>query len=156
MIILRRRLFGWELHEWSYLYSILKGFVACDNLKDSFIWKGFTSARYLASLYCKSVLNFESADAKLWKLVCIQLAPLRVKVFCWQLMRRRIATKDQIVRRRLMDMSLAMCAFCNTKIEKVDHLFFSCHFSWKIWMHCCSIWGLDWVMHNQPTMILLT
>ncbi|XWS30084.1 hypothetical protein CRYUN_Cryun24cG0088000 [Craigia yunnanensis] len=54
-----------------------------------------------------------------------------------------------------MDRSLTVCAFCNIKTELEDHLFFSCHFSWKIWVHYCFIWGLDCVMHNQPTLVLL-
>ncbi|XWS54083.1 hypothetical protein CRYUN_Cryun10bG0058400 [Craigia yunnanensis] len=56
-IVLRRSLFGWELHLSSKICVILKGFVVCDNLKDSFIWKGSSSGRYSASLYCKSILN---------------------------------------------------------------------------------------------------
>ncbi|XWS29781.1 hypothetical protein CRYUN_Cryun24cG0059800 [Craigia yunnanensis] len=132
MIALRRSLFNWELHQWSELCSILKGFVVCDNLKDSFISKGSTSGSYSASLYCKFVLNSGSTEAKPWKFVWVGLTPPKVEVFVWQVMRERIATKDQLVRRGLMDKSLAMCAFCNTKTESVDHLFFSCHFSWKI------------------------
>ncbi|XWS42552.1 hypothetical protein CRYUN_Cryun16bG0024100 [Craigia yunnanensis] len=104
-----RRLFGWELHQWSDLCSILKGIEVCNTLKDSFIWKGSTSGRYSASLYCKSVLHSDAADAKLWKLVWASLAPPKVKVFCWQLIRGRIATKDQLVRRELMGRTLAVC-----------------------------------------------
>ena len=50
-----------------------------------------------------------------------------------------------------MERRQAVCVFCNTETEAADHLFFSCHFSWKIWMHCCSILGVVWVMHKQPT-----
>ena len=57
-IVLRRRLFGWELQQWYDVCSLLKGFVVRDNLKDSLIWKGSTSGMYSAKQYCKSVLSF--------------------------------------------------------------------------------------------------
>ena len=148
MIVLRRRLFGWKLHQWSNLCSILKGFTVSDSLKDSFIQKGSTNGRYSTSLHCKSVLNSEFANTELWKLVWTGLAPPKVEVFCWQLMRRKIVTKDQLARKWLMDRNLVVCAFCNKETESVDHLFFSCQFLWKIWMHYYFIWGLECVMHN--------
>ena len=54
---MRRRLFGWELQQWSDLLSILKGFVVCDSFKDSLVWKGSSSEKYSVNLYCKSVLR---------------------------------------------------------------------------------------------------
>ncbi|EOY08309.1 Uncharacterized protein TCM_022646 [Theobroma cacao] len=39
----------------------------------------------------------------------------------------------------------AFCCFCCTEIETVNHLFFSCTESWKIWASWCCIWGISWV-----------
>ena len=36
-IILKRRLFDWELYQWSDICEILKRSIVCDNLKDSYI-----------------------------------------------------------------------------------------------------------------------
>ena len=154
-ILLRRRLFGWELHQWSELLSFLKGFVVCDKVKDSLIWKGSTSGRYSANLYAKSVLCSSPSYEEFWKLVWVGLAPPKVEVFCWQLMQGRIATKDQLARRGVMDWNLAVCTFCNAERESVSHLFFSCFISWKIWMYVCSLWELNWVMHKEPMVALL-
>ena len=137
--------------QWSEICEILKGSIVCDNLKDSYIWKGSSNGRYSTSLYYKYVLNTQDSDKELWKLVWRGLAPPKVEVFCWRLMRERLATKDYLVKRGLMERRQAVCAFCNTETKTTEHLFFSCHFSWKIWMHCCSIWGVVWVMHKQPT-----
>ena len=38
-ILLRKRLFGWELQQWSYLLSTSKGFAICGSFKDFFVWK---------------------------------------------------------------------------------------------------------------------
>ena len=150
-IVLRRRLFDWELYQRHEICEMLKMYVVSDNFKDSYIWKGSSSGRYAASLYCKYMLNAQVSDKELWKMVWMGLAPPKVEVFCWRLVRERIATKDQLVKRGLLERRQAVCVFCNTEMESVDHLFFSCHSSWKIWMHFCSMWGVDWVMHNQPS-----
>ena len=139
--MLRRRLFGWELQQWHDLCSILKGFVVCDSLKDTLIWKGSTSGRYSTKQFCKSMLNFVSTDSnsESWKRIWTGLAPLKVEVFCWQLLKGRIAVKEQLASRGLIDWNMASCTFCNVEIESVDHLFFTCNLSWNIWMYCCSI-----------------
>ncbi|XWS41090.1 hypothetical protein CRYUN_Cryun17cG0050600 [Craigia yunnanensis] len=36
-IVLRMRLFGWEIQQWLDFFSTLKGHVVCDNLNDSLI-----------------------------------------------------------------------------------------------------------------------
>ena len=154
-IPLRRRLFGWELHQWSVLMSLLKGHVVCDSFKDSFVWKGSTSGKYSVYLYCKSVRTSSNSDKEVWKLVWKGLAPSKVEVFCWQLFRGRIAVKEQLVRRGLLDTSLASCTFCKVECESIGHLFFSCYSSWKIWMYCCSLWGLHWVVHHDPSTMFM-
>ncbi|XWS40005.1 hypothetical protein CRYUN_Cryun18bG0103100 [Craigia yunnanensis] len=93
-LLLRRRLFGWELHQWHVLCSFLKGFVIYDSLKDEFIWKGSTSAVYSVNHFCKAVLKTESSVSELWSLIWSGLAPPKVEVFCWQVMRGRIAMKE--------------------------------------------------------------
>ena len=155
-ILLRRRLFGWELQQWSDLLFSLREFVVCDKLKDSLIWKGAPNGKYSTNLYCKSVLHVaHSTDKEIWKLVWVGLAPPKVEVFCWQLMRGRIATKKQLARKGLVNWNAAVCTFCKSDRESISHLFFSCFFSWKIWMHCCSIWGLNLVLHQEPVAVLL-
>ncbi|XWS71346.1 hypothetical protein CRYUN_Cryun03dG0130400 [Craigia yunnanensis] len=38
----------------------LVGFVFCDSLKDSLIWKGSSSGVYSANIFSKAILRFES------------------------------------------------------------------------------------------------
>ena len=38
-IVLRRRLFDWELYQWHEICEMLKMYVVSDNFKDSYIWK---------------------------------------------------------------------------------------------------------------------
>ncbi|XWS32576.1 hypothetical protein CRYUN_Cryun22dG0001300 [Craigia yunnanensis] len=128
-ILLRRRLFGWEFQQWLDLLSTLKGIEVCDSLKDSFVWKGSLSGKYSVNLYCKSVSRSSNMDREIWKSVWMGLAPPKVEAFCWQLMRGRIATKDQLACRGLLDWSRAVCTFCKSVCESSRHLFFACSFT---------------------------
>ena len=154
-ILLRRRLFGWEINQWEVLCTTLKEFGISESLKDSLIWKGTPSGRYSANQFCKDVIKSKSSNSKWWKIVWSGLAPPKVEVFCWQLMRGRIAVKEQLARRGLVDWNIAVCTFCKAEIESVVHLFFACRFSWLIWMHYCSIWDLSWVFHIESVAFLL-
>ena len=136
---MRRRLFGWEIQQWSNFLASLKGFVVCDFFKDLFVWKGYPSGRYSVNLYCKSVLRPSIMDKQFWKCVWMGCAPPKVEVFCWQLMRGRIATKDQLLKKGLLDGNLDICTFCKADSESIGHLFFLYAFSWQIWMHWCFI-----------------
>ena len=93
-IFLRRRLFRWELNRWDDFCVILKGFIMCESLKDSLIWKRTSSGQYSTNQFCKYVIKSGSSNLEWWKLVWLKLAPPEVEVFCWQLMKGRIAMKE--------------------------------------------------------------
>ena len=82
-ISLRRKLFGWELQQWSNLLSTLKRFVVYDSFKDSFVWKGSPSGKYSVNLYCKLVFRPTNMDKEIWKFVWMGFAPSKVEVFYW-------------------------------------------------------------------------
>ena len=129
---MQRRLFGWELQQWSAFISLLEGYAVCDSFKDFFVWESSISEKYSVNLYCESMLGPPIMDKEFWKLVWMGFAPSKVEVFCWQLMKGRIAVKEQLARRGLLDLNLALCTFCKEECESIGHLFFSCSSSWKI------------------------
>ena len=61
-ILLRRRLFGWELQQWNDFCSMIKGYIVCVNMKDSLIWKGSPCGNYSAKSFCKAVLKDDSQN----------------------------------------------------------------------------------------------
>ncbi|GLT59682.1 hypothetical protein SLA2020_324880 [Shorea laevis] len=36
-----------------------------------------------------------------------------------------------------------MCSWCSTEEESLDHLFFKCLYSWKIWTYCYTWWNFS-------------
>ena len=154
-ILLRRRLFDWEINQWEVLCAILKEFGICESLNDSLIWKRTPNGRYSTNQFYKDVTKSESLNLEWWKLVWSGLASPKVEVFCWQLMRGRITVKEQLARRGLVDWNIAGCTFCKAETESMVHLFFSYRFSWSIWMLYGSSWDLSWVFHTEPIAFFL-
>ena len=103
--------------------------MVCDNLKHSLICKGDAIDIYSTKQFCTTVLSNDLYEKELWRIVWASLAPPKVEVFCWQLMRGGIAVKDQLTRRGLLDWDAAMCTFYKFEVETIVHLFFSCNFS---------------------------
>lgn len=65
------------------------------------------------------------------------LIPLKVSLFVWRLLRNRLATRDNLVRQRVISDELIMCpAGCGFR-EEADHLFLGC-------ATLSSVWSLVW------------
>ena len=111
---------------------MLKGHVVCNNLNDSLIWKGAASGIYSVKQFCKGIQSNGYHDKELWRLVWATFAPPKVEAFCWQLMKGRIAVREQLVTRGLLDWEAAVCPFCKSEVETISHLFLVCKFSWKV------------------------
>ena len=68
-ILLRRRLFGWELQQWNDFSSTIKGYIVCANMKDTLIWKGSPDENYFAKYFCKTILKNNCQNKEIWKMV---------------------------------------------------------------------------------------
>lgn len=64
----------------------------------------------------------------------------RHALILWMAIRDKLPTMDKLERYGLT--SNSRCVFCPTGLESMDHLFFSCHFTLKIWrnmLQMCSL-----------------
>ncbi|XP_058742452.1 uncharacterized protein LOC131614937 [Vicia villosa] len=67
------------------------------------------------------------------------LIPQKVKLFGWRLLRNRLATRDQLIRRGILEGDdNCRCPLCNSAAESSEHLFLRCNWSVRIW---ADIWG---------------
>lgn len=68
--------------------------------------------------------------------------PPTVNIFSWQLIMKRIRTRDQVFTNEHIDRS---CPFYHSDMESIDHLFIYCSFSKQVWEHfSLSINPLFW------------
>ncbi|XVE55885.1 hypothetical protein DITRI_Ditri03aG0193100 [Diplodiscus trichospermus] len=80
-IILRNRLFNWEVQQWEELCSVLKDECICDKLSVAFIWKHSTTGGYSTKSFCKKVLLDYYPIQCVWKQLWAGLAPPKVENF---------------------------------------------------------------------------
>ncbi|XVF31954.1 hypothetical protein REPUB_Repub17cG0039700 [Reevesia pubescens] len=86
-----------------------------------------------------------------WKDLWSGVAPPKVEVFCWQLMFKRITVKEELAKKTVLFWNAASCLVCSCANESVEHLFFVCYDSWKVWMYFCDLWDVYLVVHINPT-----
>ncbi|XVF45253.1 hypothetical protein PTKIN_Ptkin02bG0190300 [Pterospermum kingtungense] len=145
-IPLRRKVFDWEKVQWSEFVALLENFYICNNLKDNLVWKGNPSGQYSSKSFCLSVLKKQSIIERDWKKVWTRLLPPKIEAFCWQVMHGKVAVKVNLVIKKFISEADSRCAFYGMERESVNHLFFTCSYSWKIWAKWCHGWGVDWVV----------
>lgn len=96
---------------------------------DKFLWAPSPTTGFSVSS-CYSYLNNPGRlfnFSRLWK---CRLQP-RMAFFQWCLIQNRINTRDRLFRFGIVPES--SCVFCSTVTESIQHLFFDCDFSYRVW-----------------------
>lgn len=81
-------------------------------------------------MYLGCVRN-KTGKVNLWKLVWDRHGLPRHDFIVWMDILNRLARKIKLVKWRLV--SDDKCRFCNVHEETVEHLFFDCNFSNRVW-----------------------
>ncbi|KAK2372488.1 hypothetical protein QL285_073614 [Trifolium repens] len=135
----RRELFVWEEEQLrEFLESIATFFPS--GIHDRWIWlEDDTSDFSVNSAYLLLAREFNQPvvhDAvlnlvfkKIWK----SGAPSKVGAFAWQLLLNRIPTKDNLLKRRIIQTQQGRCVMCGLAPETAIHLLFHCPFAAKVW-----------------------
>ncbi|XVF06594.1 hypothetical protein REPUB_Repub06bG0062400 [Reevesia pubescens] len=152
---LRRNIFDWEVEQWYEFHYTIAEYSPCQSIKDSLIWKGSSNGIYSFKCFYSSVVMDSRLKNEVWKWLWVGLAPPRVEVFCWLLLKGRIAVKASLLNKGLLSMVSALCSFYGLELETVGHSLFMCSISWLIWSHFFSTWGVCWVNHTDPTSFFL-
>jgi hypothetical protein len=135
----RRNLFVWEEVQYRDFLDAIETFVPSDQV-DRWLWMGddlygfSANSAYLSlviesnpflvcDLVMKFVLNY------LWKCG----APSKVSAFSWQLLLDRIQTKDNLVKRCIIDAQQGQCDRCMLGPETALQLFLHCDYAARIW-----------------------
>jgi len=83
---------------------------------------------------------------KIWK----PEVPPKIKAFFWIIVLSRINTMDMLQRRKpFIALSPQWCYLCHKDEESVDHIFFHCSFTTKVWTYFISRIGCYWVMPGK-------
>ena len=80
----------------------------------------------------------------------VQSGPPKGNVVGLVLVLGKLNTKDRLVRMNIILVGEENCILCHNHLESVEHLFFSCNYSWKLWSSCLNKWNVNWVMPTDP------
>ncbi|KAK2372069.1 hypothetical protein QL285_073251 [Trifolium repens] len=135
----RRSFFDWEETLRRQLEDVIELFHPLEQ-EDYWQWRdngdeGFTVKSCYDRLRVDSTVG-GAADpllvfvfSNVWKCA----APSKVCAFSWQLLLNRIATKDNLWKRRMLGDHQIMCVHCGAEMETAVHLFLHCQCSSKVW-----------------------
>ncbi|XVE48894.1 hypothetical protein DITRI_Ditri01bG0038300 [Diplodiscus trichospermus] len=121
-----RTLYGWELQQWEELNKLIGNFHVTEKIEDRLVWKEATSGDYSVKQFCIDHINAFAPRQTTWKKVWSGLVPTKVEVFFWQVVLGKIAVKEQLAMRGLLNGSNIDCTLCGREIESANHLFFTC------------------------------
>ena len=43
----------------------------------------------------------------------------------------------------------AVCRFCGSNVETIDHVLLHCDYVWRVWAECLRWCGIQWVVHGS-------
>src|SRR3954471_14299332 len=69
--------------------------------------------------------------------------PLKIKVFSWRFFSNKLPLKDLLLLRNVPNISSVDCLFCLAHQENLNHLFFECLNSRRIWSSILCWIGVD-------------
>ena len=100
---------------------------------DVWIWSEQRfSARAVYSRLREQAEAEDPAFIRLWRRAWKSRLPMKIQVFIWLLLRRRLMTRAY--RQRMAPESTTECALCAGAVEDCEHLFVTCPFASSVWL----------------------
>ncbi|KAK8596046.1 hypothetical protein V6N12_064546 [Hibiscus sabdariffa] len=126
-IPLRRQLFDWEVEQWNSLMTLLHGFQGNNFIRDWVRWAETGDGSFSVMSLVNKVNDFPSLVGEWALLVWRRVAPLKVEVFTWLVIRQRILVRVELAARARNDI-----IFSNVRFDFVQLLFLvkPCVASW--------------------------
>ncbi|KAI5403235.1 hypothetical protein KIW84_050711 [Lathyrus oleraceus] len=122
------------------IMAIFDNFCPNLHLMDKFIWVVDLAVRYSVKsgydVLMKDVnhSNISEDNSKAFSLLWNIPASFSVKAFSWKSFHNRLPTKDKLRSRGVITtLNDLVCVMCNSNVEDMVHLFFSCAFVGTVW-----------------------
>ncbi|XP_024628726.1 uncharacterized protein [Medicago truncatula] len=142
----RRRLLAWE-ESVSQCTSLLQNVVLQDHIIDRWRWilnpiHGYSVKGTYSYLTASGIYSECGLSVDLWK----KQVPLKVFVFVWRLLRNRIPTKDNLLRRRINSLDNTSCTGGCGSSETANHLLIHCVFFGMVWHRIYQWLGISFIV----------
>ena len=146
----RRNLFD---HENALAVSFMEDITSISiqrYVKDTMVWKAEPTGVYSTSSAYRLMLttNALASDVRIFKSIWKMKIPPRAAIFTWRLLKDRLPTKGNLVRRNVTIQD-AGCPLCGQVQEEVGHLFFNCQMTLPLWWE-----SMSWLQAVGPLPII--
>jgi hypothetical protein len=149
----RRRLFAWEEELVGECVERLANFVLQVDTSDRWVWRLHSSQIYTVHSAYSFLTSVDSnITAEFNQFLWLKEVPLKVNIFVWRLFLNRLATKDNLRKRNVLEVNNTSCAALCGKEEERDHLFFQCDYYGRLWLLISNWLGFDTVFHGNLNM----
>ncbi|XVF82053.1 hypothetical protein PTKIN_Ptkin16aG0012400 [Pterospermum kingtungense] len=106
---------------------------------DKVVWKRNASGKYSPRSFYDEHYKRELPTSSDWSSIWAGLFPPKIELFCWKVLKGRVAVKVELATRNALHGSDLSCPMCGIMEESVNHLFFQCRLAWSIWMPWSAI-----------------
>jgi len=138
----RRQLLAWEEESVRECSVLLLNIVLQDIVEDTRRWLLDPIHGYLVrGAYRFLTTSGELADRSSVLDIWHRYIPSKVSVFLWRLLRNRLPTKDNLVRRNVLSHTEAVCVSGCGSRETTTHLFFGVRCIWVSLVSCLALVG---------------
>jgi len=142
----RCRLLAWEEESVRECVTLLHNVILQENLQDHWRWLLDPIHGYsVRETYRLLTVMDNQVAVDLNKDVWHKLVPTKVSLFAWHLLKDRIPTRSNLVRRHVIQPNENLCVGGCGHIETADHLFIGCDFFGSVWYLICHWIGFSCV-----------
>ena len=145
----RRRLLAWEEDSVKDCTLLLHNVVLQDNVSDTWRWLVDLVHGHSVRETYRFLTSGEQVDRTLVDDVWHRYIQTKVSLFVWSLLRNRLPTKDNLIRRRVIQAPDTACAYGCSELETTNHLFLECEIPNMVWLHVRKWIGLHMVYPCQ-------
>jgi len=152
----RRELFVWELELLDQLTAVI-GAVELSEVEDLWVWRPgeegwFTvrSAYKIVEAILQVGNRWGVEEEKVFGLISRSRAPSKVVALTWKALWDRIPTKQNLARRKIIDLTASKdCLWCEVVEETSIHLFIHCRMACSVWTKILGWCGINFITpHN--------
>lgn len=153
----RRLLLDREIQVLESLLALLDLVTLTRDRPDKWFWEPEIDGLYSVKSAYKLIQGPEEEESiPVFKLLWQNIAPSNVKAFGWRALWGRIQTKENLMRRGIIQTEEAMaCPFCINAAETMEHVLFTCPFAMKVWNAYNSWFGVSTTLPENCRMHLL-
>lgn len=116
-----------------------------ESVPDGWVWTAESNGVFsVQSAYRELQGSGSEIVDSIYQQIWNSKAPSNVCGFIWRVMLERIATKVNLLRRKVIHSdSEALCPLCSQELETADHVLLVCPFANRVWTSCYRWLGLS-------------